>query len=322
LGCEASCIVKQREEQLREAFGIESAAAAAAAAQVKAKTVADIPYDLENIVKVAGMQIKWCLSIEEIFTQFMKNQTAIRYDFKPMITDKRRFIHYLAEAYGLESEAQDPEPFRSVSVRKTITSRVPPMKLFESVKIYQSLRRSTATTTPASSSSVKKEEPCVVKSNAILIKDTIEGTDKELQESIEYLVNPKFQHVHNLHSLKFPEVSASHALKKITDGTDYLLYVPSDVGAARSSIGIEREFTSLLPYLKETLKLNMLANDCQLSLVGASLQVVGQQKKSPGDDDVGDTKPEEEVAVVEKVKDAECAEVEEIRDAVNGINIE
>lgn len=38
--------------------------------------------------------------------------TTMRLAFRPMTGHKREFVHELADAYGLDSESVDQEPFR------------------------------------------------------------------------------------------------------------------------------------------------------------------------------------------------------------------
>lgn len=146
LNCEVSCVLKQREEQLKEAFGIISSPS-----PIKTQSLSDIPYDIENVIKVTMKQSKWCLSIEEIFITFMKNTSSKRYNFNPMVREKRRFLYFIAEAYGIDAEAQDPEPHRSITLNKTVLSKIPSMRLSEAIKLYLSLTRTVSKSASPSS---------------------------------------------------------------------------------------------------------------------------------------------------------------------------
>ena len=53
----------------------------------------------------------WCLEIEGMFREFIAG-TTMRLAFKPMNSHKREFVHELAEAYGLDSDSLDHEPYR------------------------------------------------------------------------------------------------------------------------------------------------------------------------------------------------------------------
>ncbi|KAF3940159.1 hypothetical protein ABW19_dt0201968 [Dactylella cylindrospora] len=60
----------------------------------------------------------WCNGIEKTLREFCGNKSKMRLAFNPMKSHLRQFIHWLAEDYGLDSESEDPEPYRSVVVTK------------------------------------------------------------------------------------------------------------------------------------------------------------------------------------------------------------
>jgi transcriptional repressor NF-X1 len=61
----------------------------------------------------------WCTEIEGMFRDFLASK-SMRHAFKPMTGHKREFVHELAEAYGLDSESIDHEPYRRYSLRNSM----------------------------------------------------------------------------------------------------------------------------------------------------------------------------------------------------------
>lgn len=64
---------------------------------------------------------KWAQVIEQKMRSFCEALEQKRLQFAPMKAGMRLFVHALAEDWGLQSESQDPEPYRSVVVRKPVT---------------------------------------------------------------------------------------------------------------------------------------------------------------------------------------------------------
>lgn len=56
--------------------------------------------------------------VEKTLRAFAESASQKRFAFQPMKSSQREFIHNLAEDYGLDSESQDPEPYRNVVVVK------------------------------------------------------------------------------------------------------------------------------------------------------------------------------------------------------------
>lgn len=71
---------------------------------------------------------KWCAGIEGTLREFVDKATSKQLNFPPMKKNQRGFIHSLCEDYGLSSESQDPEPYRSVAVYKGTRLAMHPRK--------------------------------------------------------------------------------------------------------------------------------------------------------------------------------------------------
>lgn len=75
----------------------------------------------------------WAPSIEARFRSFAENKEQKRLQFRPMQVIQRQFCHLLAVDMGLDSESQDPEPYRSVVIRKPANFVAVPRKTIAEV---------------------------------------------------------------------------------------------------------------------------------------------------------------------------------------------
>jgi transcriptional repressor NF-X1 len=75
----------------------------------------------EDTVVAYQRDPKWAQGIEQKMRSFCEALEQKRLQFAPMKAGMRTFVHALAEDWGLQSESQDPEPYRSVVVRKPVT---------------------------------------------------------------------------------------------------------------------------------------------------------------------------------------------------------
>ncbi|KAJ4379988.1 FKBP12-associated protein [Didymella sp. IMI 355093] len=70
----------------------------------------------------------WAATHEKRLRLFAADDEEKRLRFKPMTKHQRKFIHYLAEDFGFDTESMDPEPHRHVAVFKTPKFVMAPMK--------------------------------------------------------------------------------------------------------------------------------------------------------------------------------------------------
>lgn len=75
-----------------------------------------IPYQ-DTTLRLFRDNTEWAQAQEREFRVFAESN-ARNQRFKPMKSRQRQFLHALAEDYGLDSESQDPEPHRHVSIFK------------------------------------------------------------------------------------------------------------------------------------------------------------------------------------------------------------
>jgi len=104
-----------------------------------------------------------------------------------MKTLQRRFIHELAQSYGVFSESQDPEPKRSVFLNATASSHRPRISLSDALAVSRrvdaiehhraALRQKTYTLQAAASSDASIDAPAPA--NAIAISDVFFGVSRD-----------------------------------------------------------------------------------------------------------------------------------------------
>lgn len=117
LDCNDECLKLQRNAKLAAALNIDPA------------THLDdhIPYS-QVTLDFFKDNAKFSQEYEREFRVFAQDEKEKRLRFKPMPSAKRAFIHSLAEDFGLDSESQDLEPHRHVSIFKTPRFVSAPMK--------------------------------------------------------------------------------------------------------------------------------------------------------------------------------------------------
>lgn len=108
LKCDDECLRLQRNARLAAALNIDPST----------HNDDHIPYS-ETTLKFFKDNSKWAQTYEREFRVFASEPEEKRLRFKPMKSHQRAFIHALAEDFGLDSESQDPEPHRHVSIFKT-----------------------------------------------------------------------------------------------------------------------------------------------------------------------------------------------------------
>ncbi|KAK9468661.1 hypothetical protein V1512DRAFT_233383 [Lipomyces arxii] len=140
LKCNDHCALLARNNRLAEALQINQEARAEAT-----------PVHSEICLRLYSINKKWCESIEKIVDSFVIATPPKRsLAFPPMKSTQRQFIHTLAEVYNLESEAQDPEPHRSVVLHRTSRTALPDRNLAQSYAILQKTKAQEGVSMPSS----------------------------------------------------------------------------------------------------------------------------------------------------------------------------
>ncbi|KAG7129056.1 FKBP12-associated protein 1 like [Verticillium longisporum] len=169
LKCDDECLRLQRNQKLAAALSIDPAT----------HTDDHVPYS-DTTLKLFRDSVRWCQTQEREFRVFASDAAEKRIRFKPMPPSQRAFLHALAEDFGLDTESQDPEPHRHVSVFKTPRFVSAPSKtLAQCVKIKNV--QAAAAKAGASASEAPKQPPF----NALLLSTprfalTIEELDAAL----------------------------------------------------------------------------------------------------------------------------------------------
>ncbi|AAS51707.2 ADL213Wp [Eremothecium gossypii ATCC 10895] len=146
LSCDEDCAKFQRHQQLMRAFGVvekatsEEDEALLLAQRSQSFDDLHLPFT-EYVLSVFTKQSQWCTQIEQYLIKLMDDSSPKALHFKPMRAAQRRFVHELSSSFGLYSESQDPEPKRSVYVKKTGISRVPAIGLSKAAPLYTSFKK-------------------------------------------------------------------------------------------------------------------------------------------------------------------------------------
>lgn len=110
LSCTDLCARMERNRKLAEALDIDTTASFHEPENVKGG------YQLRTLDYFNNNRT-WCTEIEGVFRDFLSSK-SMRHAFKPMTGHKREFVHDLAEAYGLDSDSIDHEPYRRYSPKQ------------------------------------------------------------------------------------------------------------------------------------------------------------------------------------------------------------
>jgi transcriptional repressor NF-X1 len=166
LKCDDECARQKRNRQLAEALNVEPD-----------HTDDHIPYQAVTL-KLFRDNTQWAQAQEREFRVFAESNLR-NMRFKPMKSYQRQFLHALAEDFGLDSESQDPEPHRHVSIFKGPRFVSAPRKtLMQCVRIAKA-----ATPARAEASSATAAKPAVQPYNALLISRPRFGLTVEELES-------------------------------------------------------------------------------------------------------------------------------------------
>ncbi|XWW97269.1 hypothetical protein V2A60_005251 [Cordyceps javanica] len=149
LKCDDECLRQERNRRLAAALNIDPAT----------HTNDHVPYS-DDTLALFRETPTWCETQEREFRVFSQSPTEIRIRYKPMPNNQRRFLHVLAEDYGLESRSEDNEPFRYVLVYKGPRFVSAPSKtIAQCVKIRKTQEAAAAAAAAALASTAVKPPP-------------------------------------------------------------------------------------------------------------------------------------------------------------------
>ncbi|OLN88510.1 FKBP12-associated protein 1-like protein [Colletotrichum chlorophyti] len=149
LKCDEECLRLQRNQRLAAALNVDPD-----------HSDDHIPYSDTTLKLFRELSHTWAQNQEREFRVFASEPSEKRLRFKPMPSFQRAFLHALAEDFGFDSESQDPEPHRHVSIFKTPRFVSAPKKtLAQCVKIRTDAAKSAAAAAAASSSAATASAP-------------------------------------------------------------------------------------------------------------------------------------------------------------------
>lgn len=128
---------------------------------------------------------KWCSGIEATLREFIDKPSTKQLNFPPMKKSQRGFIHNYSEDCGLQSESQDPEPYRSVAVYKGTKLAMHPRKTIAQFIATKPQQPATNLHATSSSSSLvaQLKKPVKQAFNAFLLTKVQIGITKQELES-------------------------------------------------------------------------------------------------------------------------------------------
>ncbi|GME74823.1 unnamed protein product [Ambrosiozyma monospora] len=277
LECDNECAREQRNKMLFEAFNLpKSKEEVLLSSDYLANfKIVEATYS-SFMLNLYVQQKNWCTSIQRIFLQLLSGSMGRNsYHFQPMRPIQRRFIHELAEAYGLFAESQDSEPKRSVFVKVEANSKIPQFKLDEALKIseknkererLQSQRAKLVKESKLQEASKEQEKLF----NAIAIKDLFFGvTRDELENAIVDIWD------NNL----YPSVTKA-TISWVSDNT--FVFYPEHYN--QKTRKLETELNSLAQLFEAKLKQKSLAYSCFLAKIDSTATVIYEMKSYVSDE--------------------------------------
>ncbi|KAF6011593.1 hypothetical protein HII13_002057 [Brettanomyces bruxellensis] len=198
LPCDDECVREKRNKLMYAALGLGEPTSASSSSSpsspspllLSKHSLATSTYS-DFVLQLYAKQPVWCSSIQKILTDLISRLSTSKgpssYHFRPMKTLQRRFIHELAQSYGVFSESQDPEPKRSVFLNATASSHRPRISLSDALAVSRrvdaiehhraALRQKTYTLQAAASSDASIDAPAPA--NAIAISDVFFGVSRD-----------------------------------------------------------------------------------------------------------------------------------------------
>lgn len=162
LKCDDECLRQKRNRQLAEALNVDP-------------DHADdhIPYQ-DATLRLFRDHTEFAQQQEREFRVFAETRDARNIRFRPMKAHQRQFLHLLAEDYGLDSESQDPEPHRHVSIFKGPRFVSAPRKtLMQCLRILKDKANNTASSSSraaaTASAAAAETKPSQQPYNALLL---------------------------------------------------------------------------------------------------------------------------------------------------------
>ncbi|KAI8073956.1 hypothetical protein BC940DRAFT_249973 [Gongronella butleri] len=130
----AAALDISKPDLVKDALGQHTAIDALSTDEVPFLSLDDLGYYDTDIRDFFTQNRSWAMNVEKQLIAFAKDSDTPIYHFKPMRPLFRRFIHRYAIHFNVAAEALDPEPQRSVCLRKTLGNpRIPPILLSKAI---------------------------------------------------------------------------------------------------------------------------------------------------------------------------------------------
>ncbi|KAF4423330.1 FKBP12-associated protein 1-like protein [Colletotrichum fructicola] len=250
LKCDDECLRLQRNQRLAAALNVDPD-----------HTDDHIPYSDTTLKLFRELSLTWAQNQEREFRVFASEPSEKRLRFKPMPKAQRAFIHNLAADFGFDSESQDPEPHRHVSVFKTPRFVSAPKKtLAQCAKIRADAAKLTAA--PAASSSANASaapEPF----NALLL------TAPRFGLTIDEIDSALATHLKSHNSLSFTT--------SFLPSDEILIRAVPVTSWGTSPSAVESTLSSLKPLVARTVTKEGLAAAALLVTADANLNVLRRE---------------------------------------------
>lgn len=176
LACNDFCAKVERNRKLAQALEIDEDR------EEPALTTDDLGYYDDTLCEYYVDNSSTCKQVESMLIGFCNDKTKQTLHCKPMKSHLRKFLHRYCVHFNLATEAVDPEPFRSVVIRKTLGDCRIPTPLLSVAAHHPSMNRPPPPA--ADGAQASKNKPPV---NAICLSDLKFGLiktelDMELQQ--------------------------------------------------------------------------------------------------------------------------------------------
>lgn len=277
--CDDICEKERRNKMLIDALGLTSERAKETQTSLKMRAVEEIYTPL--VLNIYAKQKIWAESIEEIFKQLFSEtiETKINsmdnldlkqsHHFRPMKEMQRKFIHELAESWGLFSEAHDQEPKRSVFIKLSKNSKVPDILLRQAHQIVKNYKAYELQKTEERAKSIQIRDLSVVSTphpetrfnyyNGIVIKDIFFGITIDKVDAALYDVWNSCRDDNQTEKM-FPLIDRGK-VEYINDSM-YVFYCTTEIINTETKIEYETQIKNLAVLFSQRMKERNMALRC------------------------------------------------------------
>ncbi|KAI9690637.1 MAG: isocitrate dehydrogenase (NAD(+)) idh1 [Bogoriella megaspora] len=211
LKCDDECARLERNRKLALALNIDQ----------ETHTDDHVPYSVETLRLYQELGVQWAQQQEREFRVFAIAEDEKRLRFKPMTAGQRRFLHVLAEDFGIDSESMDPEPHRHVFLYKTPRFVSAPNKTVGECIRIRGRQRMDGKSTPANEDLPRKETSNLVGDpfNGFLLTNPRFGlTIDELRTTVENALPAGFLPHLDINFLPSDEVALRTRMEAVPQG--------------------------------------------------------------------------------------------------------